>query len=58
MEIEYWDEVSDLVATMRIECTHAANLNAHPDCRDPEHPGCERCKDQEQPEEEGRHFFV
>ena len=29
-----------------------AQLNSHPDCRDPEHPGCERCCDSETDEQE------
>lgn len=26
------------------ETRYLARLYAHPDCRDPEHPGCERCE--------------
>lgn len=30
---------------------HAARLFAHPDCSDPEHPGCHHCNDEEQEDE-------
>lgn len=44
MEIE--DEDYDRVEAALYADWHrryAARLNAHPDCRDPDHPGCECC---------------
>lgn len=26
---------------------YQARLSSHPDCRDPDHPGCEGCEEQE-----------
>lgn len=33
---------------------HVSRLAAHPDCRDPDHPGCEQCEppDDEQQDEQ------
>jgi len=28
------------------EKIYKSKMKSHPDCRDPEHPGCELCKDQ------------
>ena len=33
----------------------ARRLNAHPDCRDPDHPGCEHCDDPQPEDDENAH---
>jgi len=38
-------ELDDLRAEARWECKQQRLLRAHPDCRDPDHPGCEDCED-------------
>jgi len=37
--------IEDLKAQDRFERQLQARLRAHPDCRDPDHPGCEHCED-------------
>lgn len=44
-------ERADLIAEDRAARMYRRRLNAAPDCRDPDHPGCERCVEEE--EEEG-----
>lgn len=39
--------VEELKAQDRFERRRQANLLAHPDCRDPDHLGCERCEESE-----------
>ena len=36
-------EAEDLRAQDRFEARRALALRYNPDCRDPEHPGCEHC---------------
>ena len=36
-------ERDDLIAEDRAARMYRRRLNAAPDCRDPDHPGCERC---------------
>ena len=45
---EYDDhERADLIAEDRAARMYRRRLNAAPDCRDPDHPGCERCVEEE-----------
>jgi hypothetical protein len=39
------DEIQDLRRENARERAHHRVLSAHPDCRDPDHPGCEFCED-------------
>lgn len=39
------DELDDLLQQARFDRRHQADLARHPDCRDPDHPGCEACED-------------
>lgn len=41
------DFISDLRMQAFRERQYRAILTRHPDCRDPAHPGCERCEDRE-----------
>lgn len=43
------DERDELIAQGRAARLHMNRLTRHPDCRDPDHPGCVRCE--EDPEE-------
>ena len=36
-------EIEELRAQMRFEKQRHARLMRNPDCRDPDHPGCEHC---------------
>ncbi len=36
-------EAADLAAEDRARRAYLARLARHPDCRDPDHPGCELC---------------
>ena len=40
-------DIEDLKAQDRFQRQLDARLRAHPDCRDPDHPGCEHCEDDE-----------
>lgn len=31
---------------------YQSELSAHPDCKDPEHPGCEFCEDNEESQDD------
>ena len=45
--IDYDDEdpeAEDLRAQDRFEARRALALRYNPDCRDPDHPGCEHCE--------------
>lgn len=50
------DAISDLRIEQFCERQYRAILNRHPDCRDPAHPGCDRCEDRDwnplEPEQE------
>jgi len=39
----YRDECAELAAEDRAERNYQNALLRHPDCRDPDHPGCEAC---------------
>lgn len=39
-----WDE-RQLAAEDRAERRYRAKLSAHPDCNDPDHPGCHSCEE-------------
>ena len=43
------DEIQEGLAQRRIDRQHSRALSAHPDCRDPDHPGCESCWEDEFP---------
>ena len=38
-------ELDELRAQARHDRRYRADLAQHPDCRDPDHPGCEACED-------------
>lgn len=38
------DELDDLRMQARFERRYHNDLARHPDCRDPDHPGCEACE--------------
>jgi hypothetical protein len=44
-------DIEDDLSELRAECNHEAryrrSLMRNPDCRDPDHPGCECCEEQE-----------
>lgn len=42
--------VEELRAQDRHERQHRRALMAHPDCRDPDHPGCEHCEESDEDE--------
>lgn len=44
---EYDAEVEDLKAEVRATRRYNNELLRHPDCRDPDHPGCEDCEESE-----------
>lgn len=45
--------IAELRAEREHERRHLRLLMRHPDCRDPDHPGCESCQEDE--EEDGDH---
>lgn len=49
---EYDDESEDLRREAFNERRAALRLSQNPDCRDPDHPGCDRCMDNDEDEEE------
>lgn len=44
------DELAELRAHRDRERRHIRTLMAHPDCRDPDHPGCEACRAADDPQ--------
>ena len=46
------DDRQELLAEGRHQRRYERQLSAHPDCRDPDHPGCWRCGDEDEDEEE------
>lgn len=40
-------EAADLAAEDRAQRAYLGRLLRHPDCRDPDHPGCELCEEPE-----------
>lgn len=44
----------ELAQQARAERIYMAQLCSHPDCRDPDHPGCERCCEDEQEESDAQ----
>lgn len=46
-------EAAELAAEDRAARRYRSRLSAHPDCRDPDHPGCSSCEpeDESQPDE-------
>jgi len=47
------NDVAELKAEAAAERRYRRILARHPDCRDPDHPGCELCEDQDDEEMEG-----
>lgn len=41
------DYAEELRAEVRWQRRHQARLLRNPDCRDPDHPGCDNCADEE-----------
>lgn len=41
------DDIADLRAEARWQRQRHSRLMQHPDCRDPDHPGCEHCMEDE-----------
>jgi hypothetical protein len=41
-------DIQELKAQDRFERQMLARLMANPDCRDPDHPGCEKCEDEDE----------
>ncbi len=47
-----WADVpDDIVAEEQFKRRRDQALARHPDCRDPDHPGCERCIEEEKDDE-------
>lgn len=42
-----FDERAELLAERRARRRHHAQFVRHPDCCDPDHPGCSRCQDED-----------
>lgn len=47
---DYDDDLDDLRAEDRARKRHMYALMRNPDCRDPDHPGCELCEENEDEE--------
>lgn len=45
-------DVEELKAEARAQRALLYRLIRHPDCRDPDHPGCERCEEPEEQNDE------
>jgi len=46
------EEARYLAAQDRAKRQHRRSLERHPDCRDPDHPGCEFCVEDDENEDE------
>lgn len=46
------DEASELRAEDRARKYYNQALSRHPDCRDPDHPGCDICNDEDNAHED------
>lgn len=44
---DYDPEIEDLIADERAQKRYHNQLMRHPDCSDPDHPGCEVCEEPE-----------
>lgn len=44
------DERAELAAQARANKRYLNRLARHPDCRDPDHPGCSSCMDEDEDE--------
>jgi len=44
------DEAAYLAAIDRYSRAQQARLTQHPDCRDPDHPGCAKCNEEKDDE--------
>ena len=40
---EIFDDVSDIEMQVEAQKRYKQELIRHPDCRDPDHPGCSKC---------------
>jgi len=47
---DYDPEIEDLRAEDRARKRYQMALMYHPDCRDPDHPGCEQCEEDDDAE--------
>lgn len=47
---DYDYEAAELRAEDAWQRRQSARLAAHPDCRDPDHPGCVHCRDEDEDE--------
>ena len=45
------DDLAEMRQTQALERRYLAALSRNPDCRDPAHPGCDRCVDKEDEDE-------
>lgn len=48
---DFDDELDDLRMEAKAERQYRSRLSRHPDCRDPEHFGCEACEEDDQAED-------
>lgn len=59
MPASYYDDdhvdydLEEARAEARAERQYRARLSRNPDCRDPDHPGCENCAEHDENEGEG-----
>ena len=53
LEYDHWFEAAplELMAEDESKRRHQKALARHPDCRDPDHPGCNRCNEEEKDDE-------
>ncbi|MDZ7789707.1 MAG: hypothetical protein U5L08_04285 [Xanthomonadales bacterium] len=45
---DYEDERAELRAETLHQRRYQRQLDAHPQCNDPDHPGCEQCEDEDE----------
>lgn len=48
---DYYDELGEALAEDRRTRRYQRELGCHPNCMDPDHPGCEYCDEEEDNEE-------
>ena len=49
---DFDDDLGDLRAEVYYQRRHQAELLSNPDCRDPDHPSCELCDDEDDHDDE------
>ena len=42
------DDIAELRAETRHQRRYSRQLSAHPECIDPDHPGCEQCQEDDE----------